>query len=151
MFIFAIVFVLNRDMKEIFHPAAASNLIWSSPKRSEQDVMRSRETGMLIFGEASGLVLPPRNLRIKLADSILPEWSNYCQKDFAKLSPPSQHLPYLLIQRRTRNDHLSDLSERAHFATCWFVQLYPAPFIRRILGYWISQQRTQSGVPVGPH
>ena len=151
MFIFAIVFILNRNMKEIFHPAAASNLIWSSPKRSEQDVMRSRETGMLIFGEASGLVLPPRNLRIKLADSILPEWSNYCQKDFAKLSPPSQHLPYLLNQRRTRNDHLSDLSERAHFATCWLVQLYPAPFIRRVLGYWISQQRTQSSVPVGPH
>ena len=43
------------------------------PKRSEQDVMRSRETGMLIFCEASGIVLPPRNLRIKLADSILPE------------------------------------------------------------------------------
>ena len=37
MFIFAIVFMLNRNMKEIFHSAAASNLIWSSPKRSEQD------------------------------------------------------------------------------------------------------------------
>lgn len=94
---------------------------------------------MLTFCEASGTVPPPRNLRIKLADSILPKLSNYCQKDFCKAgsSFPTSALP---IQRRTQDSHLHDLFIEHIIPIAG--PLNTAPFIIKAFSYWIDQEKT---------
>lgn len=94
---------------------------------------------MLIFCEASGTVLPPRNLRIKLADSILSELSNYCQKDFCKAGS-SFSTSALPIQRRTQDDHLFDLLIEHVIPVA--SPLSTAPFIIKGFSYWIGQGKT---------
>lgn len=93
---------------------------------------------MLIFCVASGTVPPPRNLRIKLADSILPKLSNYCQKDFCKAgsSFPTSALP---IQRRTQDDRLFDLLMDRIIPVA--SPLNTAPLIIKAFRYWISQEK----------